>query len=300
MKNNIQTKRFQSDFFLYLQRIEMLSIILEQNTLKKLYHPQSEKRASLIKNPDWLIIQNHYYSSYPIFRFFSQATMIINDPFSDYHIHSVLSDGSATVEEIVQYAWKLGMREIAITDHSDHLNQILETRYKIRPSWWARYALNSRKNVHNDVKVIFGIEGDVLNEKWDVCLTNQQLEGKFTILSVHWNGYLWAPETATQGLLKAIEQHHEKINLIWHPYDTNELGEYLEIEPIVELANHYDIAMEFNYGTFRKGRAIPEKLDYMLKYAKKIYVNSDAHSLSSLQPLRKECYDYLQEKGISI
>lgn len=30
----------------------MLSIILEQNTLKKLYHPQSEKRASLIKNPD--------------------------------------------------------------------------------------------------------------------------------------------------------------------------------------------------------------------------------------------------------
>ena len=58
--------------------------------------------------------------------------------------------------------------------------------------------------------------------------------------------------------------------------------------------------MEFNYGTFRKGRAIPEKLDYMLKYAKKIYINSDAHSLSSLQPLRKECYDYLQEKGISI
>jgi len=31
---------------------------------------------------------------------------------------------------------------------------------------------------------------------------------------VHWNGYLSAPETATQGLLKAIEQHHEKINLI--------------------------------------------------------------------------------------
>ena len=43
-----------------------------------------------------------------------------------------------------------------------------------------------------------------------------------------------------------------------------------------------------------------EKLDYMLKNAKKIYVNSDAHSLSSLQPLRKECYDYLQEKGILI
>jgi predicted metal-dependent phosphoesterase TrpH len=31
-------------------------------------------------------------------------TNIVNDPDSDYHIHSVLSDGSATVEEIVQYA----------------------------------------------------------------------------------------------------------------------------------------------------------------------------------------------------
>lgn len=222
--------------------------------------------------------------------------MIINDQFSDYHIHSILSDGSATVEEIVQYAWKLNMQEIAITDHSDHLTSVLEKRYGIRPSGWARYALNSRKNVHNNVRVIFGVEWDVLNENWDVCLTNQQLEGMFTILSVHRNGYLSDPETATKGLLQAIERHHNKINLIGHPYDTHELWQYIEIEPVVELANHYDIAMEFNYWTFRKGRAISEKLDYMLKHAKKVYINSDAHSLSSLQPLRDSCYSYLREK----
>ena len=222
--------------------------------------------------------------------------MIINDQFSDYHIHSILSDGSATVEEIVQYAWKLNMQEIAITDHSDHLTSVLEKRYGIRPSGWARYALNSRKNVHNNVRVIFGVEWDVLNENWDVCLTNQQLEGMFTILSVHRNEYLSDPETATKGLLQAIERHHNKINLIGHPYDTHELWQYIEIEPVVELANHYDIAMEFNYWTFRKGRAISEKLDYMLKHAKKVYINSDAHSLSSLQPLRDSCYSYLREK----
>lgn len=32
---------------------------------------------------------------------------IINDKYSDYHIHSSFSDGTATVEEIVQYAGKL-------------------------------------------------------------------------------------------------------------------------------------------------------------------------------------------------
>ena len=53
--------------------------------------------------------------------------------------------------------------------------------------------------------------------------------------------------------------------------------------------------MEFNYRTFRKNRATKEKLDYMLKYAKNIYVNSDAHSLYSITPKRQECYEYLSK-----
>jgi histidinol phosphatase-like PHP family hydrolase len=80
---------------------------------------------------------------------------IINDPYSDYHIHSVLSDGTATIEEIVQYAGKIGMKEIAITDHSDFMVEILKERCGLMPSGGARYALNSRENVHNEVKVIF-------------------------------------------------------------------------------------------------------------------------------------------------
>jgi hypothetical protein len=36
----------------------------------------------------------------------------------------------------------------------------------------------------------------------------------------------------------------------------------------------------------------------MLENADQIYVNSDAHSLSSIGNLRKECYDFLAEKGI--
>jgi len=34
---------------------------------------------------------------------------IINDRYADYHIHSVFSDGTATIEEIVQYAGKRGV-----------------------------------------------------------------------------------------------------------------------------------------------------------------------------------------------
>lgn len=218
---------------------------------------------------------------------------IVNDQNSDYHIHSTFSDGLPTIEEIVQYAWVLGMEEIAITDHSDHATKILEELCWIRPSG-ARYTLGNWINVHNNVKVIFWVEGDVLNEKGDVCLTNQGIEWSFVVLSVHFNGYLSEHKTATKWLLNAIERYHDKINVIGHPYNDRELWEFLEIEPIVELANKYWIAVEFNYWTF-KHHLIKEKLDYVLKNAKNIYVNSDAHTLWSIKPKRQDCYNYLQE-----
>jgi len=219
---------------------------------------------------------------------------IINDSYSDYHIHSMFSDGCATIEEIVQFAWKIWMKEIAITDHSDHLVKVLEERYWICPSGGARYALNNRKNVHNNVNVIFWVEWDILNENWDICITNQQIEWKFTILSVHRNWYLSEPSTATKWLLNAIEKYHDKINLIWHPYDTKELWEFIKIEPVVELANKYWIAIEFNQWTFDKKNYIEDKLLYVLKNTKKIYVNSDAHNLARMKQLRKSCYDFLE------
>ena len=40
------------------------------------------------------------------------------------------------------------------------------------------------------------------------------MESDFTILSVHWNGYLSEPVTATQGLLNAIEKNHKKIAIV--------------------------------------------------------------------------------------
>ena len=111
---------------------------------------------------------------------------IINDPYSDYHIHSMFSDGWATIEEIVQFAWKLWMKEIAITDHNDNAIEKEMKYIWIRPSWWARFTLiHWWENVWNDTNVIFGVECDVLNEKWDVCFEVQKITHDFNILSIH-------------------------------------------------------------------------------------------------------------------
>jgi histidinol phosphatase-like PHP family hydrolase len=87
----------------------------------------------------------------------------------------------------------------------------------------------------------------VLNEEGDVCLENQKIEGNFTILSVHRNSYQSQHNTATKGLLNAIERYHDKIHLIGHPYDRRQLGEYIDIKEVVELANMYHIPIEFNH-----------------------------------------------------
>ena len=222
---------------------------------------------------------------------------IINDPNSDYHIHSLLSDGWSTIEEIVQYAWKIGMENIAITDHSDHLMRSLQKLYWIYPCWWGRTKLKNRKNVHNNVNVIFWVEWDIINEDGDVCLTIQNVESDFTILSLHLDWYESEPNTSTKWLLNAIEKYHDKINIIGHLHDSKQLWEFLDIRPVIELANKYWIAIEFNYWTFKK-RSIKEKLDYILKNANNIYVNSDAHTLSDLWTKRMDCYSYLKELSL--
>ncbi|HBB03870.1 TPA: hypothetical protein DCZ39_03140 [Patescibacteria group bacterium] len=44
---------------------------------------------------------------------------ILNTIHEDYHMHSInYSDGMNTIDEIVQYAGKIGLKKITITDHS--------------------------------------------------------------------------------------------------------------------------------------------------------------------------------------
>lgn len=106
---------------------------------------------------------------------------ILNTIHEDYHIHSLnYSDGMNTVDEIVQYAGKIGMTKIVITDHSQATIDHDGFGFK---SW--RSSLKRRKNVHNDVEVLFGVEGDLLDEEGNCCFDIQGKESEFCILSCH-------------------------------------------------------------------------------------------------------------------
>jgi hypothetical protein len=89
-----------------------------------------------------------------VFIFYFFVMKILNTLQEDYHIHSInFSDGFNTIDEIVQFAGKIGLKKIVITDHSQADLDIEGISHRCY-----RTTLKKRKNEYNDVDVSFGIE----------------------------------------------------------------------------------------------------------------------------------------------
>jgi histidinol phosphatase-like PHP family hydrolase len=161
-------------------------------------------------------------------------------------------------------------------------------RNSIKSSRW--------QNVHNDVKVIFWVEADLLDIDWNICDTIQWKESDFVILSVHKNSYSSDIETITQWLVNAIKKHSEKIKIIWHSYDVGHSWD-IDMIKLVEVCNEYNIALELNGKSLLRWDCDISKLEYMLKNANNIYVNSDWHSLYEMVKNREAAWNYLRENG---
>ena len=206
---------------------------------------------------------------------------------SDLHVHSLqFSDGLNTIDELVQMAGRLGLKKLAIADHSDARTFLPVIAYRVILS---RYA-----NVLNDVEVIFGVEGDLLNDDGDICMTIQKMESEFLILSAHPDTFKGNPERITDAYLKALERHHKEIQFICHPcaYFT-----HTDIDRLTKAANDYGIPVEVNTSNLASGRTDMAKLDVMITLADQIVVNSDAHSLADMTT-RAKGLDYLRAKGL--
>ena len=133
--------------------------------------------------------------------------LLLNTIHEDYHMHCMnYSDGMNTIDEIVQYAGKIGLKKIAITDHS---------QFSLDLTGFTKKSLRSvskrRKNVHNDVEVVFGVEGDIIDEEGNCCFDIQGREGDFCILSCHKHKHKGDLKNITQTYIHAIHKYHDRI-----------------------------------------------------------------------------------------
>ena len=195
----------------------------------------------------------------------------------DLHTHTIASGHAwGTLFENTREAKKQGIELLAITDHGPAvLGAPCNVYFK---------SVKRAPKIVEGVKVLFGVEANIINEQGKLDLSNETLEKlDIVIAGLHKNcGYAdQGIEKNTEVLINAMQNPHIKI--ISHPYSSRMK---IDIEKITEEAIKRNILLEINASYFLehriKDKEMWEKLKKMVKIFKKnnkkMIINSDAHN----------------------
>jgi DNA polymerase (family 10) len=205
----------------------------------------------------------------------------LSDIRGDLHMHTTLSDGHATVEEMAETARELGYEYVAITDHSATHGfgndvtpeALLERLEEIRalPDLGITVLAGTETNVLPDGSVDYA--DDVL----------EQLD--WVVASLHTSFRLSEKEQTTR-MLKAME--HPLVDVIGHP-----TGRLIERREAYALDLDAVIAKAVETGTFLEINANPDRRDLNDVYARAaaeagvtLTIDSDAHWPRTLKNMR--------------
>ncbi|HLD08294.1 MAG TPA: DNA polymerase/3'-5' exonuclease PolX [Candidatus Peribacterales bacterium] len=200
---------------------------------------------------------------------------------SDLHMHSTVSDGTASIEEMAKAAKERGFEYIAMTDHASPMGMvkgIKNTPQSLRE--YLKKIAQARKKV-SGIHILTGSEVDILKDG-SLYLPDELLkELDFVIAAIHQN-FHDSPEANTKRLIRACENPY--VHALGHP-TTRLLGKRMgiefDVEAVLKAAKENDVWIELN--------ASHERLDLPdvhLKRAKelgvKVMIGSDAHSTKGL------------------
>jgi len=209
----------------------------------------------------------------------------------DYHTHTDNSDGTSTVEQIVDAAVAAGLQEVAITDHG-HARWFSG----IKPKQYSMVkALAEKYGKEKGIKTLFGVEANIIGtagqldfnceehyKKVDILLCGlhraaipANIVSFFTFFVPNWFFSLirWTPKSVirhnTEVVKRAFTQHN--VDVYVHP------NRYTRVD-VVEIAKvcaERGILIELNS---KKISFRPIDFERMLAVGAKFIVSSDAHS----------------------
>ncbi len=192
----------------------------------------------------------------------------------DLHVHTRASDGHATIEEMAQAARQLGLKYIAITDHSASLSVahgLDETRLQKHLE-----EIDRVNEKFSDFKILKGSEVDILEDGrldyHDSILSQLDL----VIIAVH-SKFRLSRQKQTTRILRAIDSKY--ISILAHP-SGRLLGEReaydVDMSRIITAASERGCYLELN--------SQPQRLDLNDTYCQQakeqgvlVSINSDAH-----------------------
>jgi DNA polymerase (family 10) len=196
-----------------------------------------------------------------------------------FHNHTVYSDGSATLEQMVETARSLGYRYIGISDHSQsafYANGLKEDRIR------AQHAeIDAVQKKFPNIKIFKGVEADILVDGAmdypDEILTTFD----FVIASVH-SRFNLSEEDQTRRICRALSNPY--VTMLGHATGRLLLSRdayRVDMYKVLDAAAAHGKIVEIN--------ANPHRLDLdwrLCGYAKekgvKVSINPDAHSTEGL------------------
>jgi DNA polymerase (family 10) len=210
------------------------------------------------------------------------ALLTLKEILGDLHVHTNVTDGRDTLEEMAEAARKRGYRYIAITEHSRHVT----VARGLKPEELARRIKEiERFNARSHILVLRGIEVDIL-EDGTLDLPDDILkELDLTVGAVHYKFNL-SREKQTERIIRAMDNPY--FTILAHPTGRliNERRAYdVDMERLIDAAKQRGCFMELN--------AHPLRLDLRdadCRMAKemgvKVAISTDAHSTGDLNLMR--------------
>ncbi len=211
------------------------------------------------------------------------ALVELSDIQGDLQMHTVASDGHASIEGMAAAAKRLGYRYILITDHSkavtvangldenravDHIARIRSAREKVK-----------------DIEIWAGTEVDILEDGRLDYPDSLLQQFDVVLASVHSRMTQGSAEM-TSRLLKALANPYVKI--LGHPTGRRLLRREsfkFDIDAVFDAARAHGVVLEIN--------ANPERLDLCDRHARaardkgvKVIISTDAHRPEHLQFMR--------------
>ena len=205
----------------------------------------------------------------------------LGDIRGDLHMHTTLSDGHASVEEMAAAARELGYEYIAITDHSASHG----FGDDVQPDELLRRLEEIRSLLDLGITVLAGTETNVLPDG-SLDYEDHVLEQlDWVIASLH-TSFRLNEKKQTDRMLRAME--HPLVDAIGHP-----TGRLLERREPYPLDLDRVIAKAVETGTFLEINANPDRRDLNDVYARAaaeagvtLLVDSDAHWPDTLKNMR--------------